>query len=253
MASPRVIEVCPTPAALMETGADRFIAAAGEAVRRAGRFAVALSGGQTPRSLYERLAAPEQAARVEWSRVLVFWSDERCVPPDHPESNYRMAREALLDKVPIPPENVHRIRGEDEPWRAADAYEEELRRVFGAGDRPPRLDLVLLGLGADGHTASLFPGGNAVRETRRWVVAERVPALASWRVTLTPVLIDEALEVIFLVSGREKAPALRRVLEGPRDPVAIPAQAIAPRSGSLRWLVDAAAASELGGAGGGTL
>ncbi len=247
-----MIEVSATPAALMEAAAERFVAASAEALRRAGRFAVALSGGETPRALYALLAAPGRAERVEWPRVQVFWSDERCVPPDDPASNYRMAREGLLDRVPLPAENVHRIRGEAAPAEAAAAYEAELRRVLAGSGGLPRLDLVLLGLGADGHTASLFPGQGAVREARRFVVAERVPALGAWRVTLTPVAIGAAAEVIFLVSGREKAGALRRVLEGPRDPDALPAQAIAPRGGALRWLVDAAAASELGAGRGGS-
>jgi 6-phosphogluconolactonase len=240
-----------TSQALVQAAAERFVSSAAAALRASGRFAVALSGGSTPTSLYALLAKHAYATRIDWSRVQVFWGDERCVPPASLMSNYRMAREALLDHVPVPHENVHRIRGEDAAAAAAAAYERELRDVFRTPQGAPmprgRFDLVLLGLGGDGHTASLFPGQAAVSETERWVVAEYVPKVSMWRVTLTPVLINAAAEVVFLVSGREKAATLRRVLDGPYQPGALPAQAIAPRGGQLRWLVDAAAAANLQG------
>jgi 6-phosphogluconolactonase len=155
---------------------------------------VALAGGSTPRAAYALLATEEFAARVDWSRVHVLWGDERCVPPDDPDSNYRMAREALLDKIPIPTENVHRIRGELPPDEAAAAYQAELEAVLGAGGR---FDLVLLGMGVDGHTASLFPGTAALHEGERWVVAAFVDKLSAWRVTLTPVVLNAAAQVTF--------------------------------------------------------
>ncbi len=181
---------------------------------------------------------------VMWSRVQVLWGDERCVPPHHAESNYRMARETLLDRVPVPAANVHRIHGEDDPASAAKAYEATLRALL---RRPAaaRIDLILLGLGEDGHTASLFPGSAAVHEQTRWVMAAHAAAGSMWRITLTPAVINAAAEVLFLVSGAAKAGILRRVLEGPRRPQSLPAQAIAPTNGRVRWCVDAAAAAEL--------
>jgi len=238
-----VVEVYPDPEALAQAVAERFVARAVEAVAARGRFAVALAGGTTPRAAYALLALPHYAARVDWARVHVFWGDERCVPPEHPDSNYRMARQALLEHVPIPLENVHRLRGELDPRQAADACERELRSFFAGG--PPAFDLVLLGLGRDGHTASLFPGAAAPGETGRWAVAEYVEALGAWRLTLTPVLFNAAAEVIFMVSGADKAERLRQVIVGPYQPQRLPAQAIRPVQGNLRWLVDAAAAGWL--------
>ena len=236
----------------MQAAAEYFVARAETAMPAAGRFVVALSGGSTPKRLYMLLATAAYAGRVDWSRVHVFWGDERCVPPDDPASNYCMAREALLTRVPVPEENVHRMRGEDDPESAAAAYERELREIFVTPDGLPacipgrRFDLVLLGMGDNGHTASLFPGTPAVREAQRWVMAQYVKAVSMWRITLTPAVINAAAEVIFLVSGGAKAGMLRRVLKGPHVPDALSAQAIAPRDGRLRWLVDAAAAADLG-------
>lgn len=237
------VQVYPDPQALAQAVAERFVARAAEAVAARGRFAVALAGGTTPRAAYALLALPDYAARVDWARVHVFWGDERCVPPEHPDSNYRMARQALLAHVPIPAENVHRLRGELEPQRAAEAYERKLRRFFAGG--PPTFDLVLLGLGRDGHTASLFPGAAALGETERWAVAHYVESLGVWRLTLTPVLFNAAAEVIFIVAGADKAEPLRQVLCGPHQPHLLPAQAVRPLHGSLGWLVDAAAAARL--------
>ena len=246
------IECFPTTDVLMAAAAERFVSLATEAIRESNRFVVALAGGSTPRRLYERLATPPHAGGVEWSRVHVFWGDERCVPPDDPASNYRMAREVFLGRVPVPAANVHRSHGEDAPARAAAAYEQELREVFATREGPPsrapgrRFDLVLLGMGSNGHTASLFPGLAAVRERERWVVAEHVPEVSMWRVTLTPPVLNAAANVVFLISGAEKVGMLRRILEGPFEPDVLPAQAIAPRNGELAWLVDAAAAAQLG-------
>ncbi len=170
------VRTFPTAHLAARTAAERFVAAAEEAIARRGRFLVALSGGSTPKPMYADLAADPLASRVEWPCVHVMWGDERCVPPDDPASNYRLAREVLLDRVWIPPENVHRIRGEQDPARAAAAYERELRQLL-AGDP---LDLVLLGLGQDGHTASLFPGSPAIGEENHWVMAVPASGTAHW-------------------------------------------------------------------------
>jgi 6-phosphogluconolactonase len=245
------LERFPTTDALMAGAAEVVVSAAAQAIDASGRFAVALAGGSTPRRLYELLASPAYAPRVDWSRVHLFWGDERGVPPGDPASNYRMVREALLDDVPIPDTNVHRIRGEDSPADAAASYERELRRAFATPAGPPdvvagrRFDLVLLGMGENGHTASLFPGLGAVHEKERWVVAEYVPETSMWRITLTPPVLNAAAHVAFLVTGARKATMLHRVLEGPSEPDGLPAQAIAPVDGTLDWLVDAAAAARL--------
>jgi 6-phosphogluconolactonase len=231
---------------LARAAAEQWIVLAQAGMADHGQFRVALSGGSTPRTLYSLLATEEFAARLDWSHVHVFWGDERCVPPDHPESNYRMAREALLDHVPIPPSNIHPIPCDQEPGQAAAAYDRTLRAFFGSQTThhsapPPCFDLVLLGMGDDGHTASLFPGSAALGEQTRWVVAQYVSKLSAWRVTLTPVVINAAAQVTFLVSGAGKAETLRQVLTGPYQPGVLPAQIIRPIRGHLVWLVDAAA------------
>lgn len=248
------IVVCAGRDSLHERAARRFVQAARTAVAARGRFAVALSGGSTPRPLFERLADPALQGAVAWEAVDVFWADERCVPPDDERSNYRMAREALLDLVPVEDGRVHRIAcGDAEPEAAARRYEALLRDALGgAPDAVPRLDLALLGLGADGHTASIFPGSAALEETDRLALA--VPASEPGmpdpvvdRVTLTPPALRAAREVVFLVAGEAKAPAVAATLEGPRDPVRWPAQAIDPPGGDLAWLLDAGAAAGLAG------
>jgi 6-phosphogluconolactonase len=233
---------------MLRVEAERVVARAIDAVARRGCFLFCLAGGDTPKPLYEFLASAPFARRIEWPRVHVFWGDERCVPPDQPASNYRMAREALLDHVPLPPTNIHRIRGEDEPSEAAAAYEELLGGFFGSHgtSATTSFDLLLLGMGADGHTASLFPGGAAAQETRRWVVASPGPQPESWRISLTPVLLNAAENVTFLVSGANKAERLKDVLEG-GPPDVLPAQLIRPTHGGLHWMIDAAAAARLQG------
>ncbi|MDX1623627.1 MAG: 6-phosphogluconolactonase [Gemmatimonadota bacterium] len=246
------IVVCADLETCVERAARRIVSAASTAIGARGRFAIALAGGSTPEPLYESLGDSPGRDALDWSRVEVFWGDERCVPPDHPDSNYRMARAALLDAVPIPPERIHRIRGEEpDPEYAADLYERELHRELSSSPRDtPRLDLVLLGLGTDGHTASLFPESEALEEKDRLVAAVKAstPTLQPpvvERVTLTPPAINAADEVLFLVAGEEKAPAVEAVLEGPREPRRWPAQAIDPGPGRLAWLVDAGAARSL--------
>src|SRR3569832_130903 len=233
----------PSREAVTVASADALVTAAAQANTARDRFLLVLSGGSTPKALFELLATPPYAGRIDWTRTHVFWGDERCVPPDDRSSNYRMAREALLDKVPISPEAIHRMRGEDPPQQAAAAYEADLRALFGGG--APRFDVVLLGMGDNGHTASLFPHLTAVRETSRWVVAEYVGEVKMWRITMTPPLLNAAARVLFLVVGADKAAMLKRVLQGPRDIDALPAQVIAP-AGALTWLVDQSAASTLG-------
>jgi 6-phosphogluconolactonase len=233
------------------TGVADFITElATKAIAERGRFTFAFSGGSTPRPVYARLASAGYIDRIDWPRVQVFFGDERCVPPDDPLSNYQMAQTVLCDHVPIPAANVHRIHGEDPPEQAAEEYAGVLERTFGGdtktgGSPPDGFDLVLLGMGDNGHTASLFPGLAVVTESVRWVMAPYVEVVGMWRVTLTPVIFNAAHHVAFLVAGADKAEMLPKVLEGPYQPVVLPAQIIKPTHGELRWLVDAAAAAHL--------
>ena len=231
---PRFV-VLPDKEAVSHAAAKRFAALAAQ---HAGArcFAVALSGGSTPRRLFELLAAAPYRERVPWSNVHLFWGDERCVPPDHTDSNYRMTREALLDHVDVPPQNVHRLRGELPPPQAARLYCAELKSVLGP---LPRFDLIMLGMGSDGHTASLFPGSSALQETEREALPTYASHLDSWRVTLTLPVLNRAAHVLFVVSGADKAPALARVQAG--DP--LPAGLVRPHSGTLTWLLDRDAAA----------
>jgi 6-phosphogluconolactonase len=273
------IRVVPDLAAVWDESARRFADAARAAVAARGRFTVALSGGSTPEGLYRELATRQRAAGsgrdagraldVPWQQTHIFFGDERYVPHDDPQSNFRMAREALLDHVPIPAQQVHAM-----PTDAADAnlaaaeYEQTLAAVFqtplpvraGLGEGQervpgtqcavptnpfPRFDLLLLGMGPDGHTASLFPGTDAIHETRRWVMAPWVAKFNTFRLTLTPPVINQARQVLFLVSGASKAETLRDVLEGPYDPSRLPSQIVRPVDGQLTWLVDREAAAKL--------
>jgi 6-phosphogluconolactonase len=240
------IEIFPDPSALARAAAERFIRLAAEAIAAGGQFSVGLSGGSTPRALFALLATAEYARQVDWPNTHFFWGDERCVPPDHPDSNYRMARELLLEHVPLPAENIHRMHGETEPEQAAAEYEQILRMFF-APEEPalPRFDVLLQGLGEDGHTASLFPGTRALYERARWVMDNYVPRLDMWRITLTTTAINAAARVIFLVEGHNKAETLRAVLRGPHLPEKYPAQFIQPVDGELIWMVDEAAAAGL--------
>jgi len=236
------LRVCADTAELAQVGAQYFVELAEGAIAAQGRFSVALSGGSTPRDMYQRLAE-EFSTRLDWSSVYVFWGDERCVPPDHADSNYRMARESLLDHLPIPPGNIHRMPGEVSPEQAAVEYEQILRVFFGESS-PARFDLVLLGLGEDGHTASLFPGTAALHEQTRWMIAHEVRRLGAWRITLTPIILHAAAYVVFVVSGAKKAAILREVRSGLYRPDTLPAQVINPTNGNLLWLVDRSAATE---------
>lgn len=231
--------------ALTRAVAERITILSHEKIAASGRFSLGLSGGSTPRTLFELLASADFTPCLDWANIHIFWGDERCVPPDHADSNYRMTRETLLDHVPLPAANIHRIGGENDPAEAAADYENDLRAFFGDDAPWPHFDLLLQGMGDDGHTASLFPETDALAETTRWVVANYVPKLASWRITLTAPAINAAANVWFLVTGENKAAALHQVLRGPHQPTTYPAQLIQPTNGTLAWLVDPAAAARL--------
>jgi len=242
------IKVLPDPAAIAAEAAERIVRAVDEAIALSGRFRIGLSGGSTPKQLFQLLASDAYRDRIDWTHVEVFFVDERCVPPDHADSNFRMVREMLLAKVPIPGDNVYRMRGEvDPPDEAAKEYGRMLKEKFGGPtiEEGGGLDVVLLGMGDDGHTASLFPGTAAVNETKHRCVAnyaEMSTTGKSWRLTLTAPFINRARDVIVVVAGASKAKTLAEVLEGPRDPQRFPVQLIQPASGRMTWLVDAAAA-----------
>jgi 6-phosphogluconolactonase len=260
--------VVPDAAALAACAAEQFAQAAEKAAAERGRARIAISGGSTPKAAFELLADAGHPWRVRmpWDKLEIFWVDERCVPPDDAESNYRMTREALLDHVPLKPEQVHRMEGELEPQIAAARYETLLRERFAmagaeppwfsksptggagaatAGGWTPRFDLVALGMGPDGHTASLFPHTEAIHEMGRLVTANHVPQKDTWRVTLTWPVINNASAVFFLIGGADKAAVLREVLMGPHDPERLPSQLIWPSSGILTLLLDKAAAALL--------
>jgi len=215
-------------------------------VRANGRFTVALSGGSTPRSLFSLLATTFRD-QLPWDKMFFFWGDERHVPPDHPESNYRMAYEALLSKVPVPAENVFRVPAEipDANQAAAD-YEQTLRKFFQLSPGAfPRFDLILLGMGPDGHTASLFPGTSALQEKSRLVVANWVEKFKAYRITFTLPVLNNAAVVTFLVGGPDKAETVREVLEGTQPAELFPSKLIHPTNGRLMWMLDQAAAAAL--------
>lgn len=232
---------------LSARAAELFIAAADESITRDGDFTVALSGGSTPRALYSRLASEARDEHAAWARTHVFWSDERCVPPTDERSNYRMARETLLDHVPVPPQQVHRMRGEDEPASAAAAYASLLgKHLSERAAAGSRFNLILLGMGDEGHTASLFPHSPALDDREHLVAAPFVEKLGVYRLTLTPRVINDAANIIFLVAGESKAAALHAILESDADPHDWPARIVRPESGGqLVWLLDQKAAAQL--------
>lgn len=246
-----MIQRCADAEQVSRTGAEWFVRLCRESITARGRFLVALAGGSTPKRLYQMLAEAPLRDEVDWSRVEVFWGDERSVPPDHSDSNYGMATAALLSRVPIPATQIHRPRAEDPDLAgAASDYENEIARVSGSTipGPPPAFDLVLLGMGGDGHTASLFPHTSALKEIDCWVVANQVPQLNTWRVTMTYPMLNAARQVIFLVAGADKADRLVEVLEGPPDLERLPSQGVQP-AGQLLWLVDEKAAARLKSAG----
>jgi 6-phosphogluconolactonase len=231
------------PHAVAARAAEEFEIHARAAIAARNCFAVALSGGKTPTRSFEMLVSPRFIDTIDWPRVHFFWGDERCVPPDDPASNYAQARKSLLDPIHAQEKSIHRMRGELEPRDGARDYAAFLDRFFGGA---AVFDLVFLGLGRDGHTASLFPNARALEETAAACVSTHVPGnLVPWRLTLTYPVFNAARAAFFLVTGADKADVLARVLEGPRQPATLPAQGVAPTEGSLTWLVDRAAAARL--------
>ncbi|MBI2906139.1 MAG: 6-phosphogluconolactonase [Chloroflexi bacterium] len=235
------LHVLPGPDDLAQAAA-RFVASvADDRAATKGRFTIALSGGSTPLPLYEALSSSPFLERIAWNKWHVFWSDERCVPRDHPDSNYGAAQKALLDRVAIPPARVHRIRGEIAPRQAAGEYERELRELF---QQPkPVFDLMLLGIGEDGHTASLVPGTSALREEKRLVTANWAPHLRAWRITFTLPLINAASRVVFLATQASKCGVIKRVLESDPAQPPLPAALVRPASGQVHWFLTAEAAA----------
>lgn len=240
------VRVCRDADAVARAATRQFVDWAWQSIARDGKFCVALSGGQTPLAMYALLATPEYRAQVDWPRVHLFWGDERAVPPDDPQSNYGAVRRELLLKVPIPPNNVHRMEAESANiGRAAQNYEEILRANLDLDDRGfPRFHLILLGMGTEGHTASLFPGSRTLRNTSRWVSTPMVAKLGARRMTLTLPVLDAAERVLFLITGNDKAELLKQVLDGTTEPP-VPAQLVQPHSGVRYFLIDEAAAAFL--------
>ena len=238
----------PASEAVAQAAAQLFTDCATAAVSSRGLARIAISGGTTPKAMFQLLADPSQPFRnaVNWAKLQLFWVDERCVPPTDADSNFRMTEEALLSKVPIPAENIFRMEGELDPEVAAGRYESNLRNAMKLeGAEYPVFDLLLLGMGDDGHTASLFPHTAALHEIARLVVANHVPQKETWRITLTWPVINQAREVAFLIEGSAKTDVLAAVLTGPYDPERLPSQLIRPSNGKLRFLLDDAAAAKL--------
>jgi 6-phosphogluconolactonase len=238
------VRVVPDAASLFQGAAVEFVRAATASIETKGSFSVALSGGSTPRGMFALLAGDGFRGQVRWDRVFFFWGDERQVPPEHPDSNFRMAREALLSHLSLRDDQVFRIHAENpDIAAAAQEYESTVRQFFGLSEgQLPCFDLILLGMGPDGHTASLFPGTKALLEQTRVVVANWVGKFNGYRITLTAPSINAARRVLFLIGGEDKAPALKAVLEGPLEASQLPAQLIQPRDGSLVWMCDRASA-----------
>lgn len=235
-------------AALAQRAAQQFVELTEQAVAARGSARIAISGGSTPKATFQLLGDPAQPwrARMPWDRLELFWVDERCVPPDHPDSNYRMTREALLDHVPLQPAQIHRMEGELDPEEGASRYESLLRNTFRLeGAETPSFDFIQLGMGPDGHTASLFPHTDALYELGRLSVANHVQNKDAWRITLTWPVINHARQVFFLIGGADKAAILREVVSGPRDVERLPSQLIHPAGGILTLILDKAAAALL--------
>jgi len=244
MAKPQII-ILDDAQSLFVRAAEEIVHISGEAICTHGQFALCLTGGNTPADVYSLIATRFHLS-VDWNAVHLFWGDERCVPPDDPASNYAMANRTMLSKLSLEPEQIHRMRGEADPEAAAGQYETELREFFSLDEgEVPRFDLILLGLGDNVHIASLFPGIPAIHEKQRLAVAVEVDAPQRHRITLTPPVLNNAARVMFIVSGQNKAEAVRLALEGPRDPDKYPAQIIDANQGEVMWLLDRPAASLL--------
>ena len=249
--TPPIIRTFPDAEAVSRGASEEFVRCAREAIAARGRFIVTLSGGSTPKRMFEMLADKPCRDQVEWAKVHIFWGDERSVPPDHKDSNYRMAHEAMLARLPIPVAQIHRIEAErTDRDAAAHDYQTAIAKTLGVDAKgpPPAFDLVLLGMGPDGHTASLFPGTTALTETTRWVVVNFVPKFNTDRVTLTTSILNKARQVLFLVAGADKTQPLFEVIEGPPDTTRLPSQLIKPTAGALIWFVDRLAVAKLSNA-----
>ncbi len=238
----RFIKVVPDPAAVASTAAKRIADLSDDAIETHGSFSIALSGGSTPKSLFQLLAADPYLNRIKWNNWRIYFGDERCVPPTHADSNFLMATESLLGKVPIAPENIHRMKGELDPNQAAREYGELLKSNFNAG-----LDVILLGMGDDGHTASLFPHSQPLNEMAETPLRRQLrrKTQAPWRITMTAPFINRARQVIIMATGANKADRLHQVLDGPADTQNLPIQLIDPTNGQALWLLDAQASAKL--------
>lgn len=239
------VRVLPDPETLAQEAAKEFAAAAAASIGERGLFRVALSGGSTPELFHRHLTGASVRSSIAWGSVRFFFGDERCVPPDHERSNYRLARETLFDPLGIPAANVFRMRGEEQPRHAAAEYETQLRAHVPSESGLPRLDLILLGLGSDGHTVSLFPGTEALAEKGRLTAANFVAKFQEWRLTLTFPCLNATRRILFLVAGEEKSDVAARILRKRGGGRALPASGVKPLSGSVLWLLDRAAASKL--------
>ena len=238
--------ISPTPAEVAKAAAELFTTAVINAVSARGVARVAISGGTTPKAMFALLAAEPFAFQIPWDKLDLFWVDERCVPPDNADSNYRMTREALLSKVPLPADRIHRMEGELTPEVAAARYESTIRNAFRLeGAETPTFDLILLGMGDDGHTASLFPHTEGLNDLTHIVIANHVPQKDTWRITLTSPVLNQGREVAFLIEGAAKAQVLHDVFLGPFQPDTYPSQIIRPANGRLTLLLDSAAAAKL--------
>jgi 6-phosphogluconolactonase len=241
-------QIWPSADAMAIASARNFAGRVEHAVATRGVARIAISGGSTPQSTFKLLADPAQPflATVPWDKLHLYWVDERCVPPDHPESNYGVCRDLLLSKVPIPADNVHRMEGELDPEEAASRYESVLRNTMKLeGAESPAFDLISMGMGPDGHTASLFPHTEGLNEIGRLAIANHVPQKDTWRISLTWPVINQGSEVVFEITGAGKADVLAEVLTGPRDPERLPSQLIRPSNGKLLFLLDEPAAAKL--------
>jgi 6-phosphogluconolactonase len=237
------VRVFPDPEALSRAAAEFFTAISNKSIASRGRFVVALSGGSTPRRLYALLGSPPYQNDVDWKQVHIFWADERCVPQYHAESNFKLAVDTLLSRVAIPQENIHRIKGEDGPERAAEEYERDIRSFFGPASLPV-FDLIILGAGEDGHTASLFPGSPALRETTRLAAPVHLELPKPGRVTLTLPVLNHAVRTLFLAAGHAKAGVVHAILVN-GNPLHYPAGLVQPVRGGVIWFVDKQAAGLL--------
>ncbi|MBL7959637.1 6-phosphogluconolactonase [bacterium] len=231
---------------LIRNAAEKIVSIAQKSIQNRGQFAWSLSGGSTPKEVYSMLAALPLKEKIDWEKTHIFWGDERSVVRTHPDSNFRMAKESLLDAVEIPPANIHRVASEEDPMLAAQQYEDDIREFFGISDGIfPEFDLILLGMGDDGHTASLFPDTEALKVQDRLVVDNFVKKLNTHRITFTFPIINHARNVLFIISGSVKSKMIKQVLANTDAPKTLPSQLVQPKSGSLFWFLDKDAAADL--------